>query len=123
MTVLFIYLFTVQSCELHPRFFSFWSTWNAVGNLTPRAGELSEAHPAGRMIGIGLRAREPYVALGPKRERKPRREGGGGQGPHLHEQVEQDLEGRSGAQVGLSLTLILVVILLLTRLKGPRCAF
>ena len=37
-----------------------WSTWSAVGNLTSRAGELRSAPtPAGRMIGIGLRAREP----------------------------------------------------------------
>ena len=36
-----------------------WSTWSAVINLTSRGPGSSEAHPAGRMIGIGLRAREP----------------------------------------------------------------
>ena len=36
-----------------------WSTWSAVGNLTSRAGELRSAPSGGRMIGIGLRAREP----------------------------------------------------------------
>ena len=41
-----------------------WSTWSAVISLTSRAGELRSA-PAGRMIGIGLRARTKIaLALG-----------------------------------------------------------
>ena len=36
-----------------------WSTWSAVINLTSRARELRSAPSSSRMIGIGLRAREP----------------------------------------------------------------
>ena len=48
------------------RAWSTWSTWCAVRVQSaashPGPGS-EEAHPAGQMIGIGLRAREPYLFL------------------------------------------------------------
>ena len=65
-----------------------WSTWSAVGNLTSRAGELRSAPSApsgaaGRMIGIGLRAREPRQS-----QRGPQR-GRGGRGEDKNVQKER----------------------------------